>query len=506
MMTVDSRIERRAPAGEMAERIRRHDWSATALGDMDAWPQSLRTAVDMILGMPTPANILWGGAHLQIYNDGYIDIARDRHPGLLGRPAAEGWPEAFAEVLAPLIEAVFDGRSVRLAKSRVALRGPDGEFEERVFETNWSPIRDESGAVAGALEILVEVTDRYRAEAARRESEERYRAILESALDYAIFTMDPDGLIETWSPGAEAVFGWTAEEAIGRPASITFLPEDRESGAPDRERAEARAKGFAPNVRWHLRKDGHRVFIEGSCRPMRDGGSGPISYLKVGQDVTERRHWEERQKVLLAELQHRTRNLILVVQSMFDRTRRGSNGIEELAGTYKARLGALARVQGLLSRLNESERITFDDLLRTELSAMGAIEGDGGGERVVLDGPAGVRLRSSTVQTFALALHELATNAAKYGALMQPDGRLTVRWRMVDSAAAPRLRVEWTESGLHIPEAESGARRLGYGRELIERALPYQLQAETTYRLGSDGVRCTIELPVSGPFEPPPPR
>jgi two-component sensor histidine kinase len=117
---------------------------------------------------------------------------------------------------------------------------------------------------------------------------------------------------------------------------------------------------------------------------------------------------------------------------------------------------------------------------------------------VSLEGPAGVPLRSGTVQTLALALHELATNAVKYGALQSPGGHLAVRWHVEEPAGTdpPRLDVLWLESGVAMPRFGTPARR-GYGRELIERALPYQLNAKTTYELGADGVRCTIAVPIS---------
>jgi PAS domain S-box-containing protein len=166
-----------AAGGEMADRIRAHDWAATPLGPIAGWPQSLRTAVEIVLGMPGPATILWGPSRTQIYNDAYIPIARHRHPSLLGCPAANGWPDAYAEVLAPLLTAVDEGRSTKLAALSVMLNGPNGA-EERVFDSSWSPIRDETGAVAGALETLTEVTAKVRADAALRESEGRQRFLL----------------------------------------------------------------------------------------------------------------------------------------------------------------------------------------------------------------------------------------------------------------------------------------------------------------------------------------
>lgn len=100
-------------SGEMADRIRGHGWSATPLGPIGDWPQSLRTAVDMMLAMPGPASVLWGPDNVLLYNDAYISIAKDRHPELLGRPAAEGWAEAYEAVIAPLIEAVRAGHAAR---------------------------------------------------------------------------------------------------------------------------------------------------------------------------------------------------------------------------------------------------------------------------------------------------------------------------------------------------------------------------------------------------------
>jgi PAS domain S-box-containing protein len=273
-------------------------------------------------------------------------------------------------------------------------------------------------------------------------------------------------------------------------------PDDRPTAEAALQQAMDRGTEFVHEFRV-VHPDQSVHWLSGRGSFFYDADGRPVRMVGAMVDMTERREWEERQSVLLAELQHRTRNLIVVVQSMFDKTRRGSTTIDQLSATYKDRMKALGRVQGLLSRLSETDRITFDELIRDELSALGAVDAAGHGDRVTLEGPAGVRLRSSTVQTFALALHELGTNAAKYGALAQPEGRLVVRWWVVGPATAPRLRIDWIESGVDMPDPAAAPRGSGYGRELIERALPYQLRAETRYRLGEDGVQCTIELPVS---------
>ena len=158
----------------------------------------------------------------------------------------------------------------------------------------------------------------------------------------------------------------------------------------------------------------------------------------------------------------------------------------------------MARIQGLLSRLKEHDRVTFDELIESELAAMHAEP-----HRVTVEGPPSVRLRSSTVQAIAMAIHELATNAVKYGAIGQASGHLFISWGVERSPdGKPWLHVDWRESGVVMPLSEA-AQGTGQGRQLIEKALPYQLGARTTYDMAPDGVHCTISVPVSATTESP---
>jgi two-component system, chemotaxis family, CheB/CheR fusion protein len=175
-------------------------------------------------------------------------------------------------------------------------------------------------------------------------------------------------------------------------------------------------------------------------------------------------------------------------------TLRASTALDDFKPAFQERLGVLARAQGLLFRMKEGERVTFDQLIGAELSAHSACVGS-----VDLDGPNSVRLRSSTVQTLALALHELMTNAVKYGALKQPNGYLTIRWRLetFGEGGKPWLHLDWKETGAEMPATGVASEGTGKGRDLIEQALPYQLGAHITFSMEPDGVHCTISLPVS---------
>lgn len=462
-------IERaRADTGriENEERLR----LAIDVGQLASWDWDLRSGA-----------VAWSDRHYLI--QGYA-------PGEV-TPSFETWiarvhPDDKDEAIA-LIENARDTKQVYAHIFRT-LR-PDGSIRwcsarGRFFYEGETPYR--------MIGVMEDITDRKLADDSLRGSEERYRLIIASARDYAIFTTDAAGVIDSWPAGAQEVFGWSADEAIGRNIEMTYTPEDVANGEPPKERETARRDGRAPNVRWHLRRDGSRVFIDGVAAPLRAGGEVE-GFLKVGRNTTERRALEERQQILVAELQHRTRNLMGLVRAVSEGTMRTSADLADFKQRFRDRLQALSRVQGLLSRLNEHDRVTFDDLIRTELSAI-----HGQSNQIDLTGPSGVRLRSTTVQTLAMAIHELATNAVKYGALGQPQAKLSVSWALEQATDKPPwLHIDWRESGVVGIAGAGQKRHRGQGTELIEKALPYQLGATTTHVIGEDGVHCIIRIPVS---------
>jgi two-component system CheB/CheR fusion protein len=206
--------------------------------------------------------------------------------------------------------------------------------------------------------------------------------------------------------------------------------------------------------------------------------------------AAERERDQERQRLLIAELQHRVKNILSVVRSITTRTLLSSDRLDDFAAHFDGRLRALARIQAVLARQPEAE-VELDEIVHEELLSHATHEG----RQVEVHGPR-VRLRQKAAETFALALHELATNAMKYGALSSPAGRVTIGWRVTSSEAGPMLVFEWRETGVAVVNRTPA--RIGFGRELIEQGLPGDLPgAATSFSFGPGGLQCMVELPMN---------
>jgi PAS domain S-box-containing protein len=359
------------------------------------------------------------------------------------------------------------------------------------------PLLDDQGEITEWFGAASDITARKAAEDALGESEARLRTLMEG-IPQLVWRSCEQGLW-TWSSRQWQEFtGRSQEESGGLGWLDVVHPEDHEMTISAWQ--EARPHGML-DVEYRVRRaaDGAWLWHHTRSVPVRDPSGRIVEWLGTTTDVHTLRELHQRQEVLVAELQHRTRNLITVVGALSDRTVRNAASLEDFRERFGSRLAALSRVQGLLSQLAAGDRVAFDELLRSELAALGAFEDKA--KLVTLEGPNGLPLRSTSVQTFALALHELATNAVKYGALSAsaPNGHLSVRWHVVPATSdnPPLLHLDWQESGVSMPQLGAPVRGGGYGRELIERALPYQLGAKTTYEMRRDGVHCSIEVPIS---------
>jgi PAS domain S-box-containing protein len=439
------------------------------------------------------------------------------------------------------------------------------------------------------------------------------RFVFDSATEFAILSMDSAGLVTSWSPGAERLFGFTETEILGDTADVIFTPEDRTARIPEKERITAARTGRSEDERWHVRRDGSRFWASGVMMKMTDGrgftkivrdlterhladervrmsevrfrllaanipqlvfrtgsmgertwgspqwltftGTGEEESLGLGwlkavhpddhegtlaawrqapevgsydvehrircaadgeyrwhrtraapldpaeprrsewvgtsTDIHELRTLQDRQEMLLKELEHRSRNLLAVIQALAAQTLRSGKEPNEVFGDFQERLQALARVQGLLSQ-SGNESVAIRSLVDAEFAALAP----DAQARVTRSGGLDVVLPGVAAQILALVLHELTTNAVKYGALGQHQAALSVDWRVRTEDGRPVVVIDWTETGVAMP-AGGAPQRHGLGRRLIERASPHQLGGEGRFAFAPDGVRCTLKIPLT---------
>ncbi|MFL6515553.1 MAG: PAS domain S-box protein, partial [Chthoniobacterales bacterium] len=183
------------------------------------------------------------------------------------------------------------------------LRRHNGDY--RWFIARNVPMRDSDGNVIGWFGSATDIHDLKEAEAAQRESEERFRLLVEGAKDYAMFLLDLDNRISYWSNGAERVFGWSADEAVGRTGDLIFVPEDKAKGAVEREIEIALNEGRAPDRRWHLRKDGGRFWVDGVMMRLDEPNGAARGFAKIARDATDQRRGEEELRYARDQLEQR---------------------------------------------------------------------------------------------------------------------------------------------------------------------------------------------------------
>jgi PAS domain S-box-containing protein len=334
----------------------------------------------------------------------------------------------------------------------------------------------------GFVKIMRDRTAHHVSVQGLKESEARFR-LLATSIPQLVFRSLPDGARSWGSPQWEVYAGLSDMDSRGFGWLEAIHPDDREQTRArwrDAQRSgeyyiEHRIRRFADGqYRWHQTR----------ARP---ADASSMEWVGTSADVHEMRGLQDRQQVLLSELQHRTRNLLALVQAIARQTLKSSSSLTDFVQQFESRLAALSRVQGILARTDHGP-VDLKQIVQAELDA------HGGGVAPEISGPS-VNLGPNAAQALALALHELATNAVKYGALREAAGKLAIRWSLGHDHDGPKVIIEWRESGVAMPEPAEG-RRKGYGTELIERALPYQLNALTTLDFTGDGVRCTVEVPL----------
>jgi PAS domain S-box-containing protein len=342
---------------------------------------------------------------------------------------------------------------------------------------------DEKGRFVRLKGLTRDVTARSAAQQALVESERLLRLLVEGVADYAIVMLDPKGHVMNWNVGAERMTGYSAEEITGQPFSRFFPSEEREAGAAAAALNVAARAGRFEAEGWRMRKDGSRFWASVVIDAISDRDGRLIGFATVTRDISERKRMEEHQKLLIAELDHRVKNALASVAIVARRTRETSRSVDEFVAALEGRIQSMANAHALLSR-SRWQGVRLSDLVRGELAPYAT------SSNTVTRGPE-VMLTARATQTISMVLHELTTNAAKYGALSTAAGQVSVIWTI---SSCGRLQLEWSERGGPPPPPSP---RQGYGTSVIRNLIPHQLDGAVDLSFSGEGVRCRLEIPLS---------
>ncbi len=391
----------------------------------------------------------------------------------MGRPITHIVSKLAYSHLEPDVRKVM--RTLERSEQEVATADGEAIFLMRIL-----PYRTVDNVIDGVVVTFIDISERKRSE----EGLARLAAIVESSFE-AIIGMAADGTITTWNAGAERIYGYTPAEAIGSSLSLV-LPDDRKGelrALIDRGRHPRAAESIELE---RVAKDGTRVTVASTVSPVRNPAGKVIGVSAIERDITAQKHSDERQRVLLAELNHRVKNTLATVLSLLRRSLQHSGSIKGFSTAFEGRVRALAKSHDLLAASNWAGA----DLEVAVVTALAPYRERG--DRVVVSGDK-VTLNAPAALILGMILHELATNAAKHGGLSNEQGRVEVSWTRTQRAK--RLTLTWLERG--GPRVAAPAKVKGFGLTLIERGLAHELRGECAFDFKPAGLRCSIDVPLA---------
>jgi PAS domain S-box-containing protein len=357
---------------------------------------------------------------------------------------------------------------------------------------NIEPLRNARGELVGAVHCMVDVSDRQRMTAAleesrlhAREQEQRLAATYEHAA-IGIAEVTPDGRFVRVNEAICTITGRSREELMGGKLFRFTHPDDVDADRQAFQKQVAGELEFYSMEKRFRRPDGREIWIAVRSSPVRSADGSLLYFVRVVQDINEGKKAELRQKLLLDELNHRVKNTLATVQSLASQTSRSTMNPKDFSNAFEGRLIALSKAHDQLT-LHHWENAELRELLTGSLAPYAAASPS----RIVLRGEDLV-LRPRAVLTLAMVVHELTTNAAKYGALSAPGGSVEVRWHPDEQGSRKLLRLDWSESG--GPEVKKPERR-SFGSRLIEGSVKAELGGTAKLVYAPEGLRCEMLIP-----------
>ncbi len=471
--------------------MRAHDWSNSPLGVPETWPQSLRAIVALLLHSKFPMFVAWGKDLGFLYNDPYAEILGAKHPRSLGARFYDIWSEIWPDI-SPLIDTALSGEAT-YREDLPLVMNRKGYDEQTWFTFSYSPVRDESGQIAGMFCACTETTERKRAEEALLHRAAQHETLFNQS-PLGVYLIDADFRIREVNPVARPAFG-DIPNLIGRDLDqvVHILWEKRfadevaeifrhtlATGEPyvAPERAAYRIdRNVTEYYEWRL----DRITLP-------EGRFGVVCHFRnIAAQVQARRT----QQLLIEELNHRVKNTLASVQAIVQHTLRSTRDPAVFASSFAGRIQSMARAHSLLTS-TVWKGADLRDVIRDQLQ-LGPIDKS----RLTAWGPP-VHMQPQMVQHVALMLHELGTNSAKHGALSTDKGWVTINWTIEDGL----LHLKWVEQG--GPPVSAPITR-GFGTTLIEQSARSE-GGNSRMLIGATGIAWEIVLPLPArvsPSEPP---
>jgi PAS domain S-box-containing protein len=431
---------------------------------------------------------------LESISDAFFAVDREWRIVYANRRALQFWGVPGDAVLGRVLWDCFPqlvGQLPEVSFRRAMAEGVTIEFETvSPISGGWVSTSAYPAEGGGLAVYFRDIAARKREEAERRESEDRLRLAVE-ATGLGTWDIDPAAGRRTWSPEFRRICGLPPDiEAQGSLLTALIHPDDRALVEQRFERAFDPAGDGVYQAEFRLRRadDGAERWVLATGRVLFDAARRPTRAIGTLLDITERKQAEAQHRMLLAELDHRVKNTLATVQSVAMQTLRTAPSPEAFTESFAARLLALSVAHDLLRRGGWRQTSLAD--LVSDMLAPFAVEGE---SRIVVAGPA-VAVGPYSAFALGMAFHELATNAAKYGALSVPAGRVEVEWCLLPDPEGELVALAWRERG--GPPA-SPPRRRGFGSRLIQSGLAHQLRAVVAMRFEPAGFACDIRFPAA---------
>ncbi len=472
--------------GELGRLIREYDWSRTPLGPPKNWPQSLKTTVRLILTSRHPMFIWWGPELIQLYNDAYREtMGPERHPSALGEAGRDCWAEIWP-IIGPQIEFVMRGEGSTWHEDQLVPVTRHGALQQVWWTYGYSPIDTEGGGVGGVLVVCRDASEQHLAREALAQANEkllgyvgRLRDLFGQAPGFIAVLRGPDHIFEFTNTAYDRLIG--RGDAHGKRV-VDLLPEVAAQGFVTLldqvfRSGEAHVGTSVPLTfeRWPD-APARQLYVDFVYQPIRDHAGAVSGIFVEGHDVTARFVAEQRQKLMFEEMHHRVKNTLATVQSIAMLSGKSAASVEEYKERFSSRLAAMARTQKMEPQ-SEAGTVGVREIIETELAPyLDQTKVELTCEPVAID--------SGSAANLSLLMHELLTNAAKYGALSRPDGFLSLDCRRSGDLA----HLRWRENS---PGIETKSVKEGFGTRLI-RLLAADLEGSAKIAFLRDGMEAEI--------------